>query len=384
MSMKNIREIIQEEIINFLNESEEDNRTINDEFEVSSLGLRKMEKILEKVNKNLKTRNKTQLEIKILKTEERVFIRHNPFALSDVKIPYEAYTIKIIGDIPEIHDYEFIAKIEHTIAGNIINMNPSVPKENLPPEYRTFDQKCDICGTKRERNNTFILKKLETAELMVAGSTCLKKFLPLDDVKAMLNLGIQLETLRASAMEFELSGGASEEEIFGKYEGGGGGKQTYYYYHEDLLYFIWLAYLENKKFFISKSKAEQTGQNATIYDAIYLQDVTYNNIRVEPSERKRVEEVNKKYGAEAKRSTEKMMLWIKKFDWDQAMVENPNFADYYSNLKVINNLPGMEYKHVGYFSSLVPFYLKDTQPKPTINKDMKKESDYPETDREAS
>ena len=68
------------------------------------------------------------------------------------------YTVKIDGKSPRIEGYEFIAKIEHTDGGNLINISPNSSIKNLPTEYRDADAKCDVCNSKRERLNTFIIK----------------------------------------------------------------------------------------------------------------------------------------------------------------------------------------------------------------------------------
>ena len=58
------------------------------------------------------------------------------------------YTVRIDGEPPHIDGYEFIARLEHTSAGNFIYTNPKSSVPNLPAEFKTINQRCDICKNK--------------------------------------------------------------------------------------------------------------------------------------------------------------------------------------------------------------------------------------------
>ena len=107
-------------------------KSINDEFEVNDWMLREIETMLLKVNKKLTARHMPPLELKIIKSEwvEDIKRKKNRMGITD-PIPIRKFisTIKIVGDIPEIKDYEFIAKIEHGEGGNILNTAPNTSVE---------------------------------------------------------------------------------------------------------------------------------------------------------------------------------------------------------------------------------------------------------------
>lgn len=81
-----------------------------------------------------------------------------------------------VGDMPRVQGYELIARIEHTKAGNIVNV---VPGEECPDSYRHEPPECAHCGRKRNRKDTFILKT-PTGELVQVGRNCLADFLRVD------------------------------------------------------------------------------------------------------------------------------------------------------------------------------------------------------------
>lgn len=336
-------------------------KSINDEFKVNEFMLEDAHKILEKVNRKLSGRKLPPLELKILKTEN-IPIKSK---LADVGASYVQYTVKIIGDIPEIKDYEFIAKIEHTEDGNIINQAPNTSVEKLPDLYKTFSQKCDVCQTNRERLNTFILKKIastenddrfEIGQFIVCGSTCLKKFLPLESVKAFLEYAVQLQSLRDILVDYEnaLLYGNDEE------DGGGGGGRGYgreriVYDQEKILTMICVSYFNDGGKFVSKSAAEKYGTTPTIYKTEQLLRALspYNTDR---ESQKEANDIVERYKSEAEKMANNILTWAKNFDFDEAALDNPKFDSYYNNLKIMLNRPHLEYKHLGTFASLVSLY----------------------------
>lgn len=333
-------------------------KTINDEFEVSSYALEGINKALDKANKSLRARGLKELRLNVLGKNTKEI--QDP---DGIRLPSRVTTfkIKIEGEVPDIHDYEFIAKIEHTEAGNIINMNPSIPVEKLPAEYKTSNQRCDICKTNRERNNTFIIKKLETGEFVSAGSTCLKKFMPLDAVKAFLELAVQLEVMRNLLVTAEASPDDGDDT-----ERGGRRGQPYFD-PEDFLTWMCIAYLSKGKKYISKKKAQEwsTEDNyvqSTMSTAYNLMTPHYGYKGAEEDERERQETINR-YKAEATDMAKKILDWMQAQDFDQMAVDNPNMENYFNNMKVLARLPYINEKNAGYYSSFLALYLRATKPK---------------------
>jgi hypothetical protein len=338
---------------------ETNQKTINDEFRVNDYMLSNIRRILEKVNKNLRSRNLPELQVNILSSEV-ISVKKDVEGGLDNMYSVLVHTIKIEGDVPEIKDFEFIAKIEHGEDGNIINQVPNTSVEKLPTEYKTFNQKCDICNTNRERLNTFILKKVSDTEdnknfqigqLITAGSSCLKRFLPLDSVKKFLDYAVQLESLRSVLAEYETALSDPDSEYFG----GGGSKHVYTYNPETIMTLCCIAYYDNGAVYLSNKKASEYGKNSTLQDALNLKwwsEGKDYNLRKEA-----IETINK-YKAKAEEMSKKVIEYAKEFDFDEAAVKNPAFDSYYNNLKVLLNRPYLTDKNLAYYSSLISLYLR--------------------------
>lgn len=357
-------------------------KSINDEFEVNDWMLKEIEQTLEKVNKKLTARNMPPLELKILKSDwvehKPKGVRLNGLSVDDIlPIKKLIHTIKIEGDIPEIKDYEFIAKIEHSSDGNIINMAPNRSVEKLPDVYKTSHQKCDICHTDRERNNTFIIKKVETDELICAGSSCLKKFMPLDVVKAMIDYSIQLNDLRNALVDYESrinDDGEEESEYFGG--GGGGGRYNSVYEPITILTFCLIAFLENGKTYVSKKKAEEWGKSSTLSEALSIIYILNSPPRNDEDRRQlqRVRNIVANRKDEATDLANKILQWAKSFDFDAAAIASPAMDAYYNNLKILVGRNSIDTKHLGYFASIISLYLRDNEMK--REKKVAKENTY--------
>lgn len=91
----------------------------------------------------------------------------------EVKGPWRV-ALTVEGAAPQVGPYEFLAKVEHTKAGNILDI---VPGRTVNPRFRTTKSSCEHCRTDRQRNETFVLRNTETGEEVQVGRTCLKDFL---------------------------------------------------------------------------------------------------------------------------------------------------------------------------------------------------------------
>ena len=70
----------------------------------------------------------------------------------------------------EINGWKFIASVEHTEKGNIINRSCDI---EVPERYYTGEPVCEHCNTKRMRKDTFIVMNEETGEFKQVGYNCL-------------------------------------------------------------------------------------------------------------------------------------------------------------------------------------------------------------------
>lgn len=72
-----------------------------------------------------------------------------------------------------VNGWKFIASIEHTTKGNIINRIDDI---EVPEKYYSTDAICEHCNTKRYRKDTYIVMSEETGEFKQVGKSCLNDF----------------------------------------------------------------------------------------------------------------------------------------------------------------------------------------------------------------
>ena len=148
---------------------EEKNRTI---FIVPDTKLPWLDKKIESLNKVAKKLALPPVGYKVIETNITQSI-NDPDGGEIAQIR-TATKIEIFGEAPILKGWKFIARILHDEGGNVLK---SVPGEELPPQYRTIEPKCEHCGYKRKRNDTFVLKNITTKEYKQVGSNCLSDFL---------------------------------------------------------------------------------------------------------------------------------------------------------------------------------------------------------------
>lgn len=72
-----------------------------------------------------------------------------------------------------VNGWRFIAKVEHTEKGNLINRACDI---EVPERYYTGLPVCEHCNSKRLRKDTYIVMDEETGEFKQVGKSCLKDF----------------------------------------------------------------------------------------------------------------------------------------------------------------------------------------------------------------
>lgn len=127
----------------------------------------------------------------------------------------EMATIALWGAAPRVAGYALLARVEHTLAGNLVSRAP-VGVDGIDLDaFRSAEPRCEHCGAARRRRDTFVLRAPD-GRLVQVGRNCLADFIRSDD----LQHGLRLWTLLA---EFAAGGGEGDEEGFG---GGGGGDRS--------------------------------------------------------------------------------------------------------------------------------------------------------------
>lgn len=119
------------------------------------------------------------------------------------KIMVNVIDVTIDGETPKVGEYEFIASVEFTPAGNFVDTPPGV---EVPADYRETDDRCEHCKVNRSRKHVFVVRSVETGEFVQVGRTCLRDFLGIDDPKHIIG-----------AFKFWRSffGGGDDDEGFG-------------------------------------------------------------------------------------------------------------------------------------------------------------------------
>lgn len=327
-------------------------KTLNDEFEVTDAGLNYIKAQLEKIDKKAKRIGVDPLVLKIV-SQRNEKVKDEKLKIERIRT---VYTVKIEGKPPIIDGYEFIASIEHSSAGNIINISPVSSVKSLPADFRTQTPVCDFCHTKRDRLNTFVLKKKETGSYITVGSSCLKNFLPGKDPRAILEYAKWLSFILRG-----LVGAEDMEDDEGGYGGGGGGTSSKYYDSDTYLYYVCLAYMIDGRF--TSGKAARAAADAGDYGVTTTASFarTLMNLGWEPDTKykKELQDKINRYETQAKALFEEVQKWKETKDWDAEIEKNPEMADYFHNMKVLTNSPTIQYKNQGYHASLLASYLRE-------------------------
>lgn len=292
------------------------------------------------------------------------------------EVMVKQYEIIVNGQPPRVEGYEFIAKVEHTSDGNILNYAPNASSKNIPEEYRTARQECDVCKTTRDRTNTFILKlekddpqkfsNKKVGDFIMVGSGCLKRFLPNISTNALMEYADMIENLRRSVRE----SGEMDDDFSGGFGRGGSGN-----WMESIELGLWLSatYLHTGKY-LSKKKAEEFGTQPTLERAFIAmnsitsmgnEDEIHLKIRTDDGFKQKSESLNKEF-----------LDWSKSKDFDTLIAQKPDYADFFHNLKVISKQDVFKSKNSGFFSALFQLFLRDKGELEKINAQKESTADF--------
>ncbi len=137
-------------------------------YEIPAANIGTLEGKLAKLNKKAKKAG----------TEEIRLVRVGRRVDDDSKV---VYIVAIEGETVKFKGYTFIARLDHNVdTSGESNLVYSMPGEELPDQYRDAAANCDHCKWRRNRKDTFILRKdatlQEASSLIQVGRTCLKDF----------------------------------------------------------------------------------------------------------------------------------------------------------------------------------------------------------------
>lgn len=242
----------------------------------------------------------------------------------------QLYTAKFIQIEAEgkaiINDWQFVASVEHTEKGNIINRVCDI---EVPERYYTGKPVCEHCNSKRYRKNTYIVRNVTTGEFKQVGKSCLQDFTH--------GLSAEAAASYISLYTCLITGEAPYE----------GCHIEHYIDINEALQFI--AETINKFGYVrTQDHVRSTAERAYDY---YL---TYNGRAhryIRESCKQEMQDVNFDHTAPAV-----LDMVSKALDWVLAQDESNN---YMHNLKTVCSLPYVRSKNFGILASLFPSYNRE-------------------------
>ena len=361
MTRNDLKVLIKESIKQLLNEVDTEDLS-QEEIVVGDKGFDYLTKKLEELNKKAKRWHVPPLELKKLKEE---LVKKTVWRTMDgrivpssdghpdaesVEVQQKQYTLKIEGKPPIVDGYEFIAKVEHTDTGNIINIAPNASIKALPNEFKQADAECDVCHTKRERFNTFVLKNEKDGKLIKAGSGCLKRFLPSISVNALINYAHMLEEIREGLANGEFDGGDDFDER------GMPNKYRNYFPVGYMMNALCAAYLIKGKY-ISKTKAAEFGTESTVdmaQNIMFPPKLGYRDTEM----RDFLEKAKSLMEGEANTLSTKIVDWAKAHDFTAEAESSPEYANLYNNMQVLAHAESANLKNMAYVGAIIPKYMR--------------------------
>lgn len=228
-----------------------------------------------------------------------------------------------------VNGWKFIASVEHTEKGNIINKACDI---EVPERYYDSDPICEHCNSRRYRKDTYIVMNEETGEFKQVGKSCLKDF----------TRGMNAEGVAQYTALFD-------ELIVGEEPYGGSWGEAYYSVNEFLLYVA-----ETIKHF-GYVRTEDSGRSTR--DRAHDYYKMEHGGRFFPKEKERIQEEMESvsFNAEAEYNAElvkEALAWL-------ASQEVSN--NYMHNLTTACNLEYTTWKNLGILASLFPTYNRELE-----------------------
>lgn len=313
-------------------------------------------------------------DIKKMQMSQPIIMPLDPGLLKDPNtwVLAKQYTLSIKGEPPHVEGYEFIARMEHTPEGNFIYTSPHSSVPNLPAEFKTVNQHCDVCHTNRDRNDTFVVKMekddptrfpdKKAGDLIVVGRNCLARFLPGISVSGLIAYTNMIEATQFDVKE------AKEMDEFDGMGGGGGGK--YYEPAENLLFWLAATYLHTGRY-MSKSQANknaEAGMNGPLIESTIsraLSEMRPNLMGLKGQDPRKVYPIYFKvqedtaFKEKVEALCQEFEAWFPTKDWEKMAAEKPDKADFIHNMALVGKQDYLKSQYFGFFSALFQFFLRD-------------------------
>lgn len=225
----------------------------------------------------------------------------------------------------------FVGTIEHTAQGNILR---SISDElKIPERYRNAEPYCEHCHTKRARKDTYVVFNEETGEFKQVGKSCLKEF----------TKGLSVE-MTAFILQW-----IKEVEEYCNL-GSGYSITPYYKVTEVSKYFVETM----RKFGWASSAAEKDSTKNVAMDFYGVDHGTITTKEIVKAVNAKRDMVNFDPNNISDEYITAALDWAKAWDGHE-------YNDYRENLKVIANMDGCKWKHLGYLASLFMAYDREME-----------------------
>lgn len=229
-----------------------------------------------------------------------------------------------------INDWQFVASLEHTEKGNIINKAIEV---EVPERYYNSRPVCEHCKTNHARKNTYIVRNVKTNEFKQVGTSCLKDF----------TFGMNAEAVAKYASALQ------EIEDAQDFSGGFGYHERYY----DRDRFLQYAIEAVNKFGYVKTTDDGRATVYMVTDFIKA-DIGIARSRYEAESIKEDKNLMEKVGFKHDRP-ENVETARKAVEWALQQSENSN---YMHNLITVCKMDNVGVSNLGILTSLIPVYFK--------------------------
>lgn len=119
---------------------------------------------------------------------------------------YAEYRRVIVkGPAPKYAGWEFVAKLEHHPAGNMVY---AVPAKTVDSQWYKAPSDCQHCSTQRKRNFTYLVQN-DSGDVLQLGSSCLADFLGHRNPEEIAFMAELLTSLDGDVQEFAKGGGSN-------------------------------------------------------------------------------------------------------------------------------------------------------------------------------
>ena len=247
--------------------------------------------------------------------------------------------------VAKLNDWRFVASIEHTANGNIINR--AAFDIEVPERFYTSKPFCEHCGTSRVRKDTYIVMNEVTGEFKQVGKSCLADF----------THGLSASTIAQYYSWFE-------EVVKGEAVDFGSGYTQYYETAKLLPYYAETV----RKFGYAKTTS---GEDSTASRGLAFYMLLEKGYAPYEEARKNlqndIDQVSFNANSpEAVSDTEAALAWLD---------EQDGSSNYIHNLKTVCSLEYVTRKHLGIVASLFATWKREA-PKAEAKKAQKELSRY--------